>query len=77
RHDGGQFLNEVVIRKVLNNQLWRFNSNERPLRLQQFVAGERHDHRLGRDSAGKIAVKFGIARDIVTRALDTLQIDAD
>ena len=52
RHDGGQFLNEVVIRKVLNDQLWRFNSNERPLRLQQFVAGARRDHTLGEEPAG-------------------------
>ena len=47
RHDGGQFLNEVVVRKVLDDQLWRFNSAERPLRLQQFVKGVRRDHPLG------------------------------
>ena len=74
RHDGGQFLNEVVIRKVLNDQLWRFNSNERPLRLQQFVAGERHDHMLGDDPAGEVAHRFGIASYVVAEALAILKI---
>ena len=69
RHDGGQFLNEVVIRKVLNDQLWRFNSNERPLRLQQFIESERRDHPLGDDPASEVAAKFGLARDVVAAAL--------
>ena len=74
RHDGGQFLNEVVIRRVLDDQLWRFNSNERPLRLQQFVKGERRDHILGGDPAGEVADKFGMARDMVAAALVALGI---
>lgn len=69
RHDGGQFLKEVVIHKVIDEQLWRFNSDERPLRLQQFVKGERHDHVLGDDPAGEVAAKFGMARDVVAEAL--------
>ena len=75
RHDGGQFLNEVVIRKVLKDQLWRFNSNERPLRLQQFVDGERRDHMLGDDAAGEVAEKFGIAPDVVATAMTILGVD--
>ncbi len=69
RHDGGQFLKEVVIHKVIDDQLWRFNSDERPFCLQQFVAGERHDHRLGAEPAGEVADKFGIARDVVAEAM--------
>lgn len=68
RHDGGQFLNEVVIHKVIDDQLWRFNSNERPLRLQQFIGGERHDHKIGDDPAREVADKFGIAREVVAEA---------
>lgn len=68
RRDGGQFLNEVVIHRVIDDQLWRFNSDERPLRLQQFVAGQRHDHILGDDPAGEVAGKFGIAREVVAEA---------
>ena len=33
RHDGGQFLNEIVIHRVVDKQLWRFHSDERPLLL--------------------------------------------
>lgn len=74
RHDGGQFLNEIVIRKVVNGQLWRFNSHERPLRLQQFVAGERRDHVLGAAPAREVAAKFGIAPAVVAQALRILEI---
>ena len=74
RHDGGQFLNEVVIHKVIDEQLWRFNSDERPLCLQQFAAGERRDQRLGDDPAGEVAAKFGMARDVVAGALGILNI---
>lgn len=76
RHDGGQFLNEVVIHKAVDEQLWRFNSDERPLCLQQFVAGERQDHQLGDDPAGEVASKFGMARDVVAEALGILGIDS-
>lgn len=76
RRDGGQFLNEVVIHKVVDEQLWRFNSDERPLRLQQFVTGQRRDHILGDDAAGAVADKFGIARDVVAEALAILSVGA-
>lgn len=69
RHDGGQFLNEVVIHKVVAEQLWRFHSDVRPLCLQQFVAGERRDQAMGDDAAAELAAKFGIARDTLAEAL--------
>lgn len=72
RHDGGQFLDNVVIHKVVDEQLWRFNGNERPLRLQQFVDGERCDHPLGDDAAAELSAKFGMARDVVAEALEIL-----
>ena len=75
RHEGGQFLNEIVISKVVDEQLWRFNSDERPLRLQQFVDGQRRDHPLGGDVAGELAAKFGLARDTVAEAIELLGID--
>lgn len=74
RRDGGQFLKEVVIHKVIDDQLWRFNSDERPLRLQQFVAGERRDHFLGDDPASEVVGKFGMAREVVAGALEILNI---
>lgn len=69
RHDGGQFLNEVVIHKVVDDQLWRFNSGEKPWRLQQFVNGKRRDHALGDEPAAELAQKFGIAYAVVAEAI--------
>ena len=74
RVDGGQFLNEIVINKVVDEQLWRFNSDERPLRMQQFVDGQRQDHLFGEDAADEVAEKFGLARDVVARAMEVLGI---
>ncbi len=68
RRDGGLFLDKVVIGKVVDEQLWRFNSQERPLVLQQFVAGERQDHAL-EEPAAEVSRKFGIAQQVVAAAL--------
>lgn len=72
RHDGGQFLNEVVIHKVVDEQLWRFHSDVRPLCLQQFVTGERQDQKLGDDPAAALAAKFGMSRDMLVEAMAIL-----
>ena len=72
RRDGGQFLNEVVIHKVVDDQLWRFNGDERPWVLQQFVNGARRDHAMADDPAGELAEKFGIARQVVAEAMVVL-----
>ena len=77
RHDGGQFLNEIVIHKVLDDQLWRFDSDERPFCLQQFVDGQRRDRDLGDDPAAEVADKFGIARDVVAGAMGILELARD
>ncbi len=69
RHDGGQFLNEIVIHKVVNETLWRFNSDEIPFCLQEFVDGERIEHALGVAPAAELAAKFDIAREVLTGAL--------
>lgn len=74
RHDGGQFLTEIVIHKAVDGQLWRFNSDERPWRLQQFVEGERRDHLLGDDPAAELSEKFGIAPDLIVEAMAALEI---
>lgn len=76
RHDGGQFLNEIVIHKVVDRRLWRFNSDERPLCLQQFVAGKRRDHPLGEDAAGQVAARFGLSQHIVAQAMTLLGLVA-
>ena len=71
RRDGGLFLDKAVISKVVDAQLWRFNSAERPWVLQEFVDGQRRDHALG-DAATELSRKFGIAESVVAAALGTL-----
>ncbi len=75
RHDGGQFLNEIVISKVVDEQLWRFNSDVKPFCLQQFVAGERVDHPLSDDPATELSANFGISHDVVAEAMTILNIE--
>lgn len=69
RHDGGQFLNEIVIHKVIDEQLWRFNSDDPPWHLQVFVDGQRQNHNLEGDVAGELAEAFDIDRAIVDDAM--------
>ena len=75
RHDGGQFLNEIVIHMVVDEQLWRFHSDVRPLCLQQFVEGERRDLPPAGDPAAELSAKFGIAPDVVATAMTILGVD--
>lgn len=77
RRNGGQFLDEIVIHKVIDDQLWRFNGDERPWRAQQFVEGERRDHPLGDDPAAELSETFGIARDVVSAAMRALKSRAN
>ena len=74
RHDGGQFLNEIVIQKIVAEQLWRYHSEVQPPCLQQFVNGKRHDHLISGDVAGELAQRFGIAREILSKAIDALAL---
>ena len=76
RRDGGQFLNEVVIHRIVDAQLWRFHSDVQPLCLQQFIDGERIDHALGDDPAAEVTARFGMDQDIVAEAFDLLGIAA-
>ncbi|MCY4071468.1 MAG: arylamine N-acetyltransferase [Chloroflexi bacterium] len=69
RHDGGQFLNEVVIHKVINEELWRFNSDDSPPHLQVFVDGRRQNHYLDGDVAGQLASTFDMDRVTVAGAM--------
>ncbi|MCY4539460.1 MAG: arylamine N-acetyltransferase [Chloroflexi bacterium] len=72
RRDGGQFLNEVVIHKVIDDQLWRFNSDDSPWHLQVFVDGQRQNHYLDGDVAGQLASTFDMDRVVVAGAMQAL-----
>jgi len=72
RPDGGQFLNEIVIQKVVAERLWRFHSDVQPFVLQQFVDGERRDHAITGDVADALSSQFGIAREVLAEAMRAL-----
>ncbi len=74
RHDGGQFLGEIVIHKVIDGQLWRFNSDDRPLHLQQFIDGQRHNHTLDGDVAIQLSDAFEMNRIILAEAIRILEL---
>ncbi len=72
RRAGGQFLDEIVMHKAIDDQLWRFNSDDPPWHLQEFIGGERRNHPLGEDAAGQLAATFEMDRVIVDGALGAL-----
>jgi hypothetical protein len=70
---GGLFLDRVVINKVIDEQLWRFNSGEKPYHLELFVDGMRVDHPIDGDTAQAVSKKFGIEIGIVRTALEAVR----
>lgn len=66
---GGLFLNRVIVNKVINGQIWRFNSAEPPLHLEAFRDGERTDHPITGDAADVVGRHFGMEVETVRAAL--------
>lgn len=67
---GGLFLNRVIVNKVIGGQVWRFNSEETPLRLESFQDGERTDHPITGDPAEVVARHFEMDENMVRAALE-------
>ena len=65
----GLFLQQVIINKLVDGALWRFNSADQPYHLQRFDGGVRTDHALEGDVAAQLSVHFAIAASVVMRAL--------
>jgi N-acetyltransferase len=68
---GGFFLNRVILRKVIDGCIWRFDSNL-PRVLEQFRAGERIEHPLDDAPAPQLSRRFQISEPIVAAALASL-----
>ncbi len=66
---GGLFLNRVIVNKVINGQLWRFNSAEQPLHLEMFLGGERTDYTIAGDPAEVVGRHFGMDVETLRAAL--------
>lgn len=68
--EAGYFLDRVIISKVIDNSIYRFNGGEQPYRLERFdQRGKAEVPLLYRDAAGELAGHFGIERSIIAAAL--------
>ena len=75
----GLFLREVIINKVVDDQLWRFSSRDPQPSLHTFVDGQRVDHPIGvhghpqhEEIAHAVAAKFGIDEATLREALQLI-----
>ena len=66
----GLFLDRVIVNKVINEQLWRFNSAELPLHLESFEDEQRIDHPITGDMAKVVGRQFGMDEGTLRMALD-------
>ena len=67
---GGFFLDQVIINKIVGERAWRFNSRERPYHLVSFTDGLRTDHPIKGDVAEVVASHFAMDVETVRIALD-------
>lgn len=68
--ENGLFLDRVIINKVLEDQLWRFNGGELPAHMESFEQGQRTDHPITGDVAHELAHRFGMSEDTIRTALE-------
>jgi len=75
----GLFLREVIINKVIDDQLWRFSSRDPQPNLHTFVDGQRVDHPIGtsphsrpEEIAQAVAHKFGMNEATLYEALQLI-----
>ena len=66
--ENGLFLDRIVINKIVDNQLWRFNSAELPWRLNRFKDGLQYDVVLDGDAATAVARHFGMNEKVTQAA---------
>ena len=68
-----QFLNDVIVNKIVDEHLWRFTSAERPFCLQVFEGSERIDHPIDGDPAESLASHLGIDAAVLRAAFEAVQ----
>jgi len=73
----GFFLDRIVVNKVVDGTLWRFNSTEKPWRLNRFQNGARVDVDIIGDAATAVARHFQMDEAVVQTAFAALQLSAD
>jgi arylamine N-acetyltransferase len=67
-----QFLEHVIVNKIVDEHLWRFTSAEPPFCLQVFEGSERIDHPITSDPAEALASHFGVDAAILHAAFEAV-----
>jgi hypothetical protein len=67
--EGGLFLDQVIITKVIGEHAWRFYSAQKPLHLEEYVDGVRIDHPLPDDPVQAVAQHFDMEEAVLATAL--------
>ncbi len=70
----GLFLDRIVINKVIDEKMWRFNSAVRPFQLECFSNGERTDYAIEGHPAEILAEHFAIDLAVLDAAFTTLRL---
>lgn len=65
----GLFLERVIVRKVVDGAIWRFDSASAPPHLERFANGERVDVPIEGDVAQALSHHFGLAEPVLAAAL--------
>lgn len=71
--ENGQFLDHIIINKVIDERLWRFNSAETPYHLETFENGARRDALIEGDVPSAVASHFGMDETTLREAFHALQ----
>jgi arylamine N-acetyltransferase len=70
----GHFLDRVIVNMVIDDQVWRFNSDELPLHLECFHNDRRTNYPLKQNNPQvAIAERFGLDQEVVQIALSAVQ----
>jgi hypothetical protein len=70
----GFFLDRVLINKVINDRVYRFNSEESTTQLEHFWRGEKFVDELPDDGGTAVARHFGMDETVVRKALKIVNV---
>jgi arylamine N-acetyltransferase len=75
----GLFLDQVIVTKVKDGVIWRFNGDAQPYQIEAFLSEtDKQFHYVGMtatEAAPKVAVHFGISAEVIALALEAVQRD--
>jgi len=73
----GLFLDKIVINKIVDERMWRFNSTVTPTCFESFADGERIEELIEGDVETAVSQKFGMDKTAVGLALNAISLFPD